>query len=501
MSVSQPSSPYFAAIDLGSNSFHMLIVKVNNGVLETVDRVKEMVQIARGLKIGYQLTEEAQARALNCLSCFQERIRHIPPEQIRAVGTKALRSAKNADDFLQQAEIALGHSIEVISGYEEARLVYLGVRHDISADKGKPLIIDIGGGSTEFIIGRGKKPDLMESLSIGCVTFSDRFFNDSNNSSSGAISGQQINETYYATCVELELITRSYRQQGWDIVVGSSGTMRAIAELMPKEVVTGVITKSGLNCILSELRYNGSLPDNKSISTQRLSVLPAGIVILSAIFDQFGLDEIHVVDATLKEGLIYDTLGRMSTRDMRDKTVNKLIKRYQIDRKQANRVAITLQHFLKNVPAPFINGVNANKLLKWSALLHEIGLSISHSRYHHHSSYLLKNSDMAGFSRFEQTLLALFVGSHRRKIHSNRLMLFNSETQEHLAIYIVCLRLAVLLNHRREDNIELPELMIKDGTIIVEFIDGWLDQHPLTYRNLLQEQRYLNPLNIQFEFY
>jgi exopolyphosphatase/guanosine-5'-triphosphate,3'-diphosphate pyrophosphatase len=503
-------SPYFAAIDLGSNSFHMLIVKVNDGILETVDRVKEMVQIARGLKRTKSLSEEAQARALHCLSCFQERIREIPPEQVRVVGTKALRSAKNASSFIKEAEAALGHSIDIISGYEEARLVYLGVSHDISADKGKPLIIDIGGGSTEFIIGssnngrksqKDQQPRLMESLSIGCVTYSDNYFSDESGNAPEAITRKMINEAYYATCLELELIIRRYRRQGWDIAVGSSGTMRAISELMPADIVSGVITREGLNGLLDELKQYGALSNLSGISAQRASVLPAGIIILSAIFDQLQLDEIHVVNATLKEGLVYDTMGRLSAHDMRDQTVDKLIEQHQVDREQAERVDKTLRHFIKSLPSPIINGVNVQKILHWAALLHEIGLSVSHSGYHHHGAYLLKNTDMAGFSRFEQELLSLFVGAHRRKIRSERLAVLTAETQQFLASFFACLRLAVLLNHRREDDIHLPSIIVQEQNIILQFSDNWLDEHPLTYRNLLQEQRYLEPLNIQFEFF
>lgn len=494
-------SPYFAAIDLGSNSFHMLIVKVNDGALETVDRVKEMVQIARGLKRSGSLSEEAQARALHCLSCFQERIRDIPPEQVRAVGTKALRSAQNSEFFIRKAEEALGHSIDIVSGFEEARLVHLGVAHDISLDKGSPLIIDIGGGSTEFIIGYEGQPKLMESLSIGCVTFSDNYLSDDEGNSVETITGKMIREAYYATCVELELIIRRYRKQSWNITVGSSGTMRAIAGLMPADVVAGVITRDGLNILVETLKQKGKLESSEGISSRRLSVLPAGIIILWAIFDQLQIEEVHVVDASLKEGLVYDTLGRLSAHDMRDQTVNKLIDQYAIDREQAERVDNTLVHFINALPNPLVNGVNVRKIVHWAALLHELGISVSHSGHHQHGAYLIKNSDMAGFSRFEQELLSLFVGAHRRKINSSRLAILTAETQESLSVFFACLRIAVLLNHRREDNIELPDIEVKGQIITLEFPDKWLDDHPLTYRNLLQEQRYLEPLMIQFEFF
>lgn len=498
---SSTESPYFAAIDLGSNSFHMLIVKVHEDSVEIVDRVKEMVQIARGLQRSKSLSEEAKARALYCLSCFQERIRDIPNHQIRVVGTKALRMASDANTFLKEAEQALEHPIDIISGYEEARLVYLGASHDISPDKGKSLVIDIGGGSTEFIIGEDSEPLLLESLSIGCVTFTDRFLTDENDEPVSNITASILNEVYYATSIELELIIRRYRNVGWDIAVGSSGTMRAVAELMPSDVAAGVITREGVAKLRQNLIANEPIQNIGKISERRRSVLPAGILILSAIFDLLDLNQVIVVDATLKEGLIYDTIGRLSAEDTRDQTVEKLIDTYQIDREQAHRVDTTLIHFLPALQeAPILNGVNVKQLMHWAALLHEIGLTISHSGYHRHGHYLLSQSDMAGFSRFEQELLALYVGSHRRKINTERSSLLTADNASAVATLLVFLRLAVLLNHRREDGIELPTLSLDVGSIHLSFNDDWLDDHPLTYRNLLQEKRYLETIDIELTF-
>jgi len=479
----------------------MLIVKVNDDSIEIVDRVKEMVQIARGLQRSKALSEDAKARALHCLSCFQERLRDIPSHQIRVVGTKALRMANDAAAFLREAEAALQHPIDIISGYEEARLVYLGASQDISPDKGKPLIIDIGGGSTEFIIGEGNNPLLLESLSIGCVTFSDRFLTDDHGNAIETITPAILNEIYYATSIELELIIRRYRRVGWDIAIGSSGTMRAVAELMPSDVVSGVITRAGLAGLRQNLIDDVAIDNINSISERRRSVLPAGILILSAIFDHLNLDEIMVVDATLKEGLIYDTIGRLSAEDMRDQTVEKLIDTYSIDREQAIRVDHTLNHFFPALDQePILNGVNVKKLLHWAALLHEIGLTISHSGYHRHGHYLLSESDMAGFNRFEQELLALYVGCHRRKINTARSSLLTANDNSAIAILLVFLRLAVLLNHRREDEFERPRLTIDGDNIHLTFVGSWLDEHPLTYRNLLQEQRYLEAISIQLTF-
>ncbi len=499
------NNPYFAAIDLGSNSFHLLVVKINDGIIETVDRVKEMVQIARGLK-DKQLSQDAQERALHCLRCFQERIRDIPDNQIRVVGTKALRSASNANQFLHNAQEALGHNIDIISGYEEARLVYKGVSQDISVDKGRQLVIDIGGGSTEFIIGEHKKPLLMESLSIGCVTFSDAYFSGKNNQEAPElITSEMIWHTYYATCIELELITQKYCKKGWNITVGSSGTMKAVAQLMQEDIVTGVITREGLMQLVNHLHEHGKLTETENIAAQRRNVLPAGIIILSAIFDQLEINEIHVVETALKEGLIYDTIGRLSTSDARDQTVNKMMEQYQIDHDQTKRVERVLAHFTKKLPSPIVHGVRVEKISHWAAQLHEIGLSISHSGYHHHGHYLLSHSDMAGFSRFEQELLALLVGTHRRKIRTERLTLLAADNQQMLYPLVVCLRLAVLLNHRREDDIELPNIAInmidkQSLDISLYFPDNWLKEHPLTLHNLSQEQRYLEPLNVTLHY-
>ncbi len=517
MSSTKESNPYFAAIDLGSNSFHLLVVKINDGVIEKVDRVKDMVQIARGLNEDKQLSHEAQERALNCLERFQERIRDIPKNQIRVAGTKALRSANNASTFLKKAEAALGHTIDIISGYEEARLVYLGVSRDISPDKGRSLVIDIGGGSTEFIIGDQARTFAMESLSIGCVTLSNRFFSYEKDNPK-PMTTEMIWKTYYATCIELEHITHRYQRIGWNIAVGSSGTMRAIAQLMQEDVVSGVITKQGLNLLANHLHQNGYIEGAENLSDERRRVLPTGVIILSAIFDQLGLEEIHVVDSALKEGLIFDTLGRLSyanqQQDIRDQTVEKMMVQYQVDNEQASRVDNVLSAFSKQLPSPIVNGVNVKKILHWAAQLHEIGLSISHSRFQHHGHYLIQESDMAGFSRFEQELLALLVGSHRRKIRSEKIALLTADNQQMLYPMLVCLRLAALLNHRREDVTELPSIDFSftqtedsesDGKtpvlhITLNFPSGWLESHPLTFHNLSREERYLAPLGVTIEY-
>jgi exopolyphosphatase/guanosine-5'-triphosphate,3'-diphosphate pyrophosphatase len=433
------------------------------------------------------------------------------------------------------------------------------VSHDISPDKGRSLVIDIGGGSTEFIIGHQQQTHQLESLSIGCVTYSDRFFTDAaivvNENSTNKqgmaaehISTEMIWKTYYACCIELESITQRYQRTGWDIAVGSSGTMRAIAQLMQEDIVTGIITRSGISLLLNHLHTEGKLIETANLSPERRNVLPAGIIILSAIFDQFDLDEIHVVDSGLKEGLIFDTINRLSCHynssysdgelnseiteqknvnngDIRDQTTNKMMQQYQVDTAQAAHVDHALSHFGEKLPTPMVNGINVKKILHWAAQLHEIGLSISHSGYHHHGHYLIQQSDMAGFSRSEQELLALLIGTHRRKIRSDRLTLLTAENQQMLYPLLVCLRLGVLLNHRREDNIELPtidftfieqqetiapamEKLEKESAkkipktlhIALQFPVKWLHEHPLSKYKLSQEQAHLSPLGVILEY-
>ncbi|MEJ2443325.1 MAG: Ppx/GppA phosphatase family protein [Exilibacterium sp.] len=482
---------YFVAVDLGSNSFHMLIARENKGSIEVIDRVKDMVQLARGIGRDGKLSEQARQRALACLQCFAERIRRIPRSRVRAVGTKTLRSASDAEQFLKDAEAALGHPIQIISGYEEARLVYVGVAHTITNDHRKRLIIDIGGGSTEFIIGLDYLPQRLESLSIGCVTFTERYLSE------GHITWENIHSTGLATCEELELIRADYKAAGWNTVYGTSGTMRVISELMP-EAGAGIITKNGLQALIEQTVAAGEVTAS-GISQLRRDVLPAGMAILHAIFEQFGLEEIHVASATLKEGLIYDSLGRLDHRDTRDQTVESLIARYQIDVQQARRVRQTALKLWSQIKLPKTQKFSYKKLLGWSALLHEIGLSISHSGYHNHGHYLIQNSDLAGFSQFEQQLLGLLIKLHRRKTHSGPIKALE-QIDKGLISVLICLRLAILLNRSRGNLDQTPSIRIEDEKVILNFAPAWLQNHPLTERSLEHEADYLVPLGLRLTY-
>jgi len=491
--MTQFESPYFAAIDLGSNSFHMLITRVNGGKVDTVDREKQMVQIARGLQADGTLDEEAQERALICLHRFSERLRDIPKAQIRAVGTKTLRTANNSNKFLKSAERVLGVKIQTISGYEEARLVYAGLAYTVS-NTDKRMVIDIGGGSTEFVIGAGFNAICLESLPLGCVSFSEKYILHS-----GGVTRANMKKAYYAACAELEEIRKNYLKTGWEIAYGTSGTMKAVAELLVDEDGGAVITKDSLDTLVKETVAHGSIvPGN--VPKLRRDVLPAGLSILQAIFDQLKLEKIHVADATLKEGLIYDTLGRFSDQDSRAETVEQLKTRYNIDRDHADRVSQAARQFWTQIGGPNLIGVSRTKILSWAGQLHEIGLSISHSSYHHHGYYILRHSDLAGFGRYEQYVLANLVRLHRKKLAEYRVEegLDNAAKQAFIPL-LLCLRLAVLLHRRRENMHELPKLKMKDNVCTLIFVRGWLESHPLTRASLEQEQEYFKNINLELK--
>lgn len=486
-------SPYFAAVDLGSNSFHMVIARVQDERVEIIDREKEMIQLARGVNAEGYLRQDAQQRALACLARFAERLRHIPRHQIRAVGTKTLRSTRQPKLFLREAEKVLGVPIQIISGYEEARLVYSGLAHSVTNDHSQRLVVDIGGGSTELIIGQDYEAQILESLPMGCVTYTEMF-----KSSSGKLTANGFEKAYLAACAELESIRRNYLKAGWQIAYGTSGTIRSIADLAQGRDGGALISEVSLEWLSAEIF------DNKVTLTKfpglRRSVLPAGLAILKAVFDQLKLETMHVGDAALKEGLLYDSIGRLSEHDYRAETVRKLQVQYKIDQDQAERVEETALEFWKQIEGPVLPGVSRTKILAWAAQLHEIGMSISHSNHHHHGYYIVRYSDLAGFGRYEQYILANLVRAHRKGLYAGKFEEVDEQTMEALVPLIVCLRLAVVLHRRREDLDVMPKLQFKNKLFTLTFKKRWLKDHPLTLDGLEQEKEYYEPLGVSLEF-
>lgn len=480
----------YAAVDLGSNSFHMVVANVVDGRALIVDRIKEMVRLAGGLDKDRRLTGEATELALQCLERFGQRIKTIPASNIRAVGTNTLRQARNGMEFLTRANAALGHNIEIISGREEARLIYAGVANTIFNDTNNRLVVDIGGGSTEFIIGKGFDVALTESLFMGCVSISHRYFSD------GEITAKKMRKANIAALQELESIKEIYRLYGWDETIGTSGTIRAIKDVGIAEGWSdSAITPDSLSEIKKALVSIGKINDIefKGLSANRLPVFVGGVVVLSAAFEALGIETMEFSDGALREGLLYDQIGRQHDVDTRDKTVNRLMERYSVDKTHAECIEKITKHIFKSVKSDWqLDKREDLKMIRWAARLHEIGLAIAHNQYHKHGAYLLSFSDMPGFSRQEQTLLSVLVRLHRRKIALDIFDQVSDEIKSKLIKLVIILRLAVVLNRSR-NTIKTPDMdvKVKETIIELEFQKDWLDNHPLTEADLETEKNYL----------
>ncbi|MGH8220496.1 MAG: exopolyphosphatase, partial [Steroidobacteraceae bacterium] len=480
------------AVDLGSNSFHMVVARYSDGQLVIIDRLREMVRLASGVEENGRLDKEVAARALACLERFGQRLRAMHADSVRVVGTNALRLARRKQAFLERAREALGHPIEIISGREEARLIYSGVAHTLPSEPGRRLVVDIGGGSTELIIGEGLAPLELESLQMGCVSVSERFFRD------GKVSAKRIGRARLAARLELEPVQAAFRSRGWEQTAGSSGTIRAIGDALRElDPQATTITPAGIERLLARLVEAGSARELKlpSITEERRPVFPGGIAILAETLDGLDIRELRVAEGAMREGLLYDMVGRFTDEDARERTVRAMQRRYHVDLAQAERIESTVLEFLHRTRAAWrLEAPLADLALKWAARLHEIGLDVSHSGYHRHGAYLLENADMPGFPREEQQLLARLVGSHRRKLTLERLDELIPPWDRSAMYLILLLRLAVLLHRGRSPAAFPPiELAAKPRSLELSFPIRWLKDHPLTSADLQQEIDYLKP--------
>jgi len=476
-----------AALDLGSNSFHLLVALESNGRLQVVDRIKEMVRLADGLGEDKMLRAEVVERALDCLVRFGQRLRGLAREDIRVVGTNTLRRATNAATFLREAEQILGAKVEIISGREEARLIYLGVSHALEDTADRRLVVDIGGGSTEVILGRQFHAERMESLYMGCVSVTQQCFGN------GRLRPQAFKAAVDVARQELEPLTQAYREAGWDTAIGASGTILAVQDVLTQmKADTSVITLQGLKSIRKAL-LDARTIDRLSLPglpSERAPVFPGGVAILYGIFESLGIQEMQVSSGALREGLIYDLLGRVRDQDVRESTVQGLALRYHVDQAHARRVRETAITLLAQVARPWgLTAPNEALLLNWAADLHEIGMDIAHSQYHRHGGYLLANMDMPGFSRSDQQDLAQLVRCHRRKLPADEGL------SERIVRLAILLRISVVL-HRSRTNEFLPhvDVTVEDDDIQLDFPDRWLGRHPLTKLDLAQEAQYLKAI-------
>ena len=489
-----------AAVDLGSNSFHMIVCSLSNGKLQTIDRLREMVRLASGLDANNVLDEGTQNRALACLERFGQRIRNIPHDSVRIVGTNTLRTAKNAGQFIIKAEQALSHPIHIISGIEEARLIYLGVAYSLSSNVNLRLVMDIGGGSTEYIIGTGDTPKEKESLHMGCVSVSNIFFKE------GHLSKNAFNQATLFAEQKLEPFQRKFQSKNWDEAIGASGSLRSIAKVLQgRGWSNNGITWQGLEKLVTHISRCDHIDELNlpELDQERLPVFAGGVAIVYATFKSLGIDQMTVADGALREGLIQDLLGRIYNHDMRSETVQSVADRYRTDKKHAARIKQTIAVILKQLSDEYswANDENCVQFLNWAADLHEIGIDIAHSQYHKHSAYIIENGDLAGFSNQDQILLASIIRSHRRKFS---LPLFNelpSPWNAYGPNLAIILRLAVLL-HRNRNEHELPDFKIAiiKPRIQLTFPSAWLSQSPLTHADLIQEADYLKSAGLKLEF-
>jgi len=486
----------YAAVDLGSNSFHMLLARMDGEQLQVLDRLKEMVRLAGGLDEKNRLTESAQDKAIACLERMGQRLKDVPANQLRVVGTNTLRKAKNARDFLVRAEEAIGHPIEIISGREEARLLYLGVAHSLPSDQGKRLVVDIGGGSTELIIGKEFDAKLRESLHMGCVSMTREYFAD------GKISKSNWKKAVTHALLEFRPLLGDYQKQGWKSAIGASGSMRSTAAvLLENDWSDQGITRSGLQQLKKHCLDVGKIKGLTSLaglSDERHPVFIGGAVIIYALFEAFELEQMDVSIGALREGVIYDLSGRHHHKDIRARSIDFLAEQFHIDQQQVARVTGLLQQILVLGEKSLALTPDEKNMLFWAAELHELGLSVAHNQFHKHGAYLIEHADTPGFSNQEQMQLAFLIHAQRRKFPTALFKEFSEKQQLSLLLLTVLLRIALVLRRDRTDlDIQLEKIEWDGKKFMLGFTPGWLEGHPLYQADLEQEAAYLKSAGVK----
>ncbi|MCB1568467.1 MAG: exopolyphosphatase [Xanthomonadales bacterium] len=483
-----------AAIDLGSNSFHMVVATTVLGQLRVLDRLRETVRIGAGLRTNGDLDPAARARALACLARFGERVATLPSHRVRAIATNTVRQLHSPLAFLVPAETALGHGIEVVSGREEARLIYLGVAHGLPPGEAQRLVIDIGGGSTEFIIGRGFQALERESLQMGCIASTRRFFPD------GRLSRKRWEAGQLEMAIQFQQFTGTFQHLGWQEVIGSSGTAKAIAEMQAKGAHDeGIITREGIEHLVERLLACSQIDDLDlpGVSADRRPVIAGGLLVMDTCFRQLGLRQMRVCDTAMREGVLHDMLGRVRQNDPREAAIAAMVLRYGVDKDHAARVEATVLNLFDQVAEGLELGSEDRLMLAWAARLHELGLAISHSHHQKHGAYLLQHSDIDGFSRQEQNVLATLVRCQRRGLQRHVLNELPGRMARNTIYTVVLLRLAILL-HRSRDHAPLPEvkLALNEGRAQLELPRTWLLAHALAQADLKVEHEALKSIGI-----
>ncbi len=485
-----PRPQEFAAIDLGSNSFHMVIARVVDGAMQVLGRLKQRVHLADGLDMNNVLSEEAIQRGLGCLALFAERLQGFSPSNVTIVGTHTLRQAVNAEDFLRRAAEVIPYPIEVISGHEEARLIFMGVEHT-QPEKGRKLVIDIGGGSTELVIGEDFEPKLVESRRMGCVSFANLYFPN------GEISRENFRRARLAAAQKLETLAWQYRLLGWQYALGASGTIKAACEVLQamgeKEKL---ISPERLELLYDEVIKHKSFSalSLPGLSEERQAVFVPGLAILCGVFDALAIRELRLSDGALREGVLYEMEGRFRHQDIRSRTAQSLANHYNIDSDQARRVLETTDQLWEQWrdQNPRLANPQLAALLRWAALLHEVGLTINHSGMQRHSAYILQNTNLPGFNQDQQLLLATLVRYHRKAVKTDDLPRFTLFKKKQIVPLVFLLRLGTLLNNQRQatNRPERLTLTTQDGHWTLRFPAGYFSQNTLVQLDLEREQTY-----------
>lgn len=482
------ASSLYAAIDLGSNSFHMLVVREVAGSIQTVARIKRKVRLAAGLTEDEILSDEAMTRGWQCLQLFAEQLQDIPTDSVRVVATATLRLAKNADAFLEKAQQILGITINVISGEEEARLIYQGVAHTTGGPDSR-LVVYIGGGSTELVTGSGAQATELFSLSMGCVTWLERYFGDRN----------LIEENFHRAENAARMIIRpaasTLRARGWHICVGASGTVQALQEIMVAQGMDERITLAKLQQLKQRAIQCGRLEelDIDGLTLERALVFPSGLSILIALFQELSIDSMTLAGGALREGLIYGMLHLTGDRDIRSRTLNNIQRRFAIDAGQAQRVARLVRNFIRQVNGDWALDEQCCEIVESACQIHEIGLSVDFKFAPQHAAYLVRHLDLPGFTPAQKKLLAILLQNQSNSIDLPLLSQQNavtSHTAEHMCRL---LRLAIIFASRRHDD-ALPEMHLRarkeNNTLTLTLPTGWLGAHPLRAELLEQERRW-----------
>ncbi|MCW8107981.1 guanosine-5'-triphosphate,3'-diphosphate pyrophosphatase [Alteromonas ponticola] len=476
---------YYAAIDLGSNSFHMVVVHVVNGSVQIVGKIKQKVRLAAGLDNNMKLSSESMERGWKCLESFAERLEDIPASNVKAVATATLRLASNAHDFVKRAEEILGLRLDVISGEEEARQIYLGVAYT-SANQGNSLVVDIGGASTEIILGNDLQPIHCVSTDMGCVTFMERYFKG------GEITKEAFEQAQAAATVLLGKWVDSFLCFDWQNCLGASGTPQAIVEILVKQGISDAIRLPYLYHLRQQCIDCASVKtlNIEGLEESRKAIFPSGLAILITLFEQLHINTMNIAGGALREGLIYGMLDNLQDNDRRQQTLNQIVLRYHIDVHHAELVkslALKLCHQL--CAQQSICHIDTEAVLGAAAVLHETGLHIEYKKHHQHGAYILNHIELPGYTRLQRAAIRDLVSAHRMPIQASIFNGYHSDIQPMLRGMLRILRIAVVLCIRRQNkHIPTVELLVENDEWTLRFPEGWLNQHPLIKAELANER-------------